>query len=70
MKYLVVLESGPTSFEAYATDLPGRVAVGATREEATTLIHRAIEFHIEGMKEDGLPIPAPNSPLEPVEIDA
>jgi predicted RNase H-like HicB family nuclease len=70
MKYLVVVESGPTSFGAYVPDLPGCVAVGSTREEVTTLIHEAIEFHIEGMKEDGLPIPAPSSSSELVEIDA
>lgn len=70
MKYLVVVESGPTSFGAYVPDLPGCIAVGATREEVTTLIHEAIEFHIEGMKEDGLPIPAPSSSPELVEIDA
>lgn len=61
MKYLVVVESGPNSFGAYLPDLAGCVAVGATSKEVTTLIHEAIEFHIEGMKEDGLPIPAPSS---------
>ena len=69
MKYLVVIEKGPTSFGAYVPDLPGCVAVGVTREEVTTLIHEAIEFHIEGMKEDGLSIPAPSSSPELVEVD-
>ena len=69
MKYLVVIENGPTSFGAYVPDLPGCVAVGATREEVTMLIHEAIEFHIEGMKEDGLSIPAPSSSPELVEVD-
>ena len=68
MKYLVVVESGPTSFGTYVPDLPGCVAVGATREEVTTLIHEAIEFHIEGMKEGGLPIPAPSSSSELVDV--
>ena len=70
MKYLVVVESGPTSFGAYVPDLPGCVAVGSTREEVTNLIHEAIAFHIEEMKEDGLPIPAPSSSPDLVEIDA
>ena len=70
MKYLVVIERGPSSFGAYVPDLPGCVAVAATREEITTLIHEAIEFHIEGLKEDGLPIPEPSSTPELVEVDA
>jgi predicted RNase H-like HicB family nuclease len=70
MKYLVVVESGPGSFGAYVPDLPGCVAVGSAREEVTLLIQEAIEFHIEGMKEDGLPIPSPSSTPELVEIAA
>ena len=70
MKYLVVVERGPASFGAYVPDLPGCIAVGTTREEVTTLIYEAIEFHIEGLKEDGLPVPAPSSSPELVEINA
>ena len=70
MKYLVVVEQGPTSFGAYVPDLPGCVAVGETRAEVTRLIHEAIEFHVEGMKEDGLAIPQANSTSELVEVDA
>ncbi|MBI5278939.1 MAG: type II toxin-antitoxin system HicB family antitoxin [Burkholderiales bacterium] len=69
MQYLVVIEQGPTSFGAYVPDLPGCVAVGETREEVTQLIHEAIEFHIEGMKEDGLPIPASHSSSAIVEVE-
>ena len=61
MQYLVVIEQGPTSFGAYVPDLPGCVAVGQSRAEVSRLIHEAIQFHIEGMKEDGLPIPEPHS---------
>lgn len=68
MQYLVVIEQGPNSFGAYAPDLPGCVAVGQTREEVTTLIHEAIEFHIEGIKLDGQQIPQPISTSELVEI--
>ena len=70
MQYLVVVEQGPTSFGAYVPDLPGCVAVGETRVEVTKLIHEAIEFHVEGMKEDGLAIPEPHSTSELVEVDA
>lgn len=70
MRYLVVLERGPSSVGAYVPDLPGCVAVGATLEEASTLIHEAREFHIEGLKLDGRPIPQPSSTSELVEVDA
>ena len=69
MKYLVIVERGPTSFSAYVPDLPGCVTVGSTREDVTRLIQEAIEFHIEGMREDGLPIPAPSSSADLVEIE-
>jgi predicted RNase H-like HicB family nuclease len=70
MRYLVVIEQGPTSFGAYVPDLPGCVAVGSTREEVTTLIHEAIEFHIEGLKADGQSVPQPSSTGELVDVDA
>lgn len=68
MKYAVVIEKGETSFGAYVPDLPGCVAVGETREEAQILIREAIEFHLEGMKEDGERMPEPHSEAEYVEI--
>ena len=67
MQYLVVIEQGASSFGAYVPDLPGCVAVGESRTEVTQLIHEAIQFHLEGMKEDGLPIPRPHSFSEIVE---
>ena len=70
MRYLVVVEEGLTSFGAYVPDLPGCVAAGETREEVLALIHEAIEFHLEGLKEDGQPIPSPSSSSELVEIAA
>ena len=70
MQYLVVIEQGPTSLGAYVPDLPGCVAVGATREEVAILIQEAIEFHIEGLKADGQPVPQPSSTAEVVEADA
>jgi predicted RNase H-like HicB family nuclease len=70
MEYLVVIERGPASFGAYVPDLPGCVAVGASREEVEALINEAIEFHIEGMREDGQPIPEPSSSARLVSVDA
>ena len=70
MRYLVVDEESPTSFGAYVPDLPGCVAAGETREEVLALIHEAIEFHLEGLKEDGQPIPPPSSSSELVDIAA
>ena len=61
MEYLVVIERGPNSFGAYVPDLPGCVAVGASREEVEGLIQEAIAFHIGGMRQDGLPVPQPSS---------
>ena len=70
MRYLVVVEKGPKSFGAYVPDLPGCVAAGDSREEVLTLIREAIEFHLEGLKEDGQSIPAPSSSSEVVEVEA
>lgn len=68
MKYAVVIEKGGSSFGAYVPDLPGCVAVGETREEALLLIREAIEFHIEGMKEEGETVPEPHSEAAYVEV--
>ena len=57
--YALVIERGETSFGVYAPDLPGCVAVAETREEALRLMEEAIRLHLEGMREDGLPIPEP-----------
>ena len=68
MKYIVIIEEGPTSFGAYAPDLPGCVAVGDTREEVSNLIREAIVLHLEGLREDGAPIPRAQSSTELVEV--
>jgi predicted RNase H-like HicB family nuclease len=59
MKYAVVIEKGPNNYSAYVPDLPGCVAAADTIEETERLIQGAIEFHIRGMKEDGIEIPPP-----------
>lgn len=68
MRYAVVFEKGPTSFGAYVPDLPGCVAVGETEEEVRRLIAEAIPLHLEGLREDGLPIPDPETKCEYVEV--
>jgi predicted RNase H-like HicB family nuclease len=70
MRYLVVVERGATSYGAYVPDLPGCIAVGETREEVLASIQEAIEFHLEGLKEDGQPIPPSSSSGEIVEVAA
>lgn len=67
-RYAVVIEQGPTSYGAYVPDLPGCVAVAETEEEVTELIREAIEFHLEGLRDAGQPIPEPTSRMAYVEI--
>jgi len=70
IRYMVVIERGETSWGAHVPDLPGCVAVGETREEVLQLIREAIELHIDGLKEDGLPVPTPSSEGEFIEVGA
>jgi predicted RNase H-like HicB family nuclease len=70
LKYAVVVERGETSFGAYVPDLPGCIAAANTKEEVLKLIHEAIEFHVEGLREDGQPVPEPSSSIEYVEVAA
>ena len=68
MKYAVVFEKGPTSYGATVPDLPGCVAVAESRQEVERLIQEAIAFHLEGMREDGLPIPEPQHDVAFVDV--
>lgn len=68
MRYMVVIEKGPSSFGAYVPDLPGCIAAAETRDEVLELIQEAIEFHLEGIKEEGVPVPQPHSYSEFVEV--
>ncbi|HYH87540.1 MAG TPA: type II toxin-antitoxin system HicB family antitoxin [Pyrinomonadaceae bacterium] len=70
MRYAVVIEEGANSFGAYVPDLPGCAAVAETREEVLSLIQEAIDFHLEGLRQDGQHIPEPSSSVEYVEIQA
>ncbi len=68
MQCAIVIEKGPTSYGAYVSDLPGCVAAAETKDEALQLIREAIEFHIEEMRDEGLPVPEPASSPEYVEV--
>ena len=70
MRYAVIIEEGENSFGAYVPDLPGCAAVAETKEELLRLIQEAIDFHIEGLREDGQPVPEPSSSVEYVEVQA
>ena len=69
MKYAVVIEQAGANFSAYAPDLPGCVATGATAQEVEDLMREAIELHLSGMREDNLPIPEPKSRVDYVEVE-
>ncbi len=68
VKYGIVIETGKNNCSAYVPDLPGCVATGTTIEETRQRIRKAIELHLEGMREDGEPIPQPLSVCDNVEV--
>ncbi len=68
-RFLVVIEKVNDNYSAYVPDLPGCIATGETREEAERLIHEAIQLHIEGMREDNLPIPESQTFAEFIAVD-
>ena len=70
MKYLVVIERGETSFGAYVPDLPGCIAAAESEAEVRRLIKEGIEFHIEGLRQDGQPVPPPSSSSTIIEVGA
>lgn len=70
MRYAIVIEKAESNFSAYVPDLPGCVAAGQTVEETETLIREAIAFHLDGVREDGLPVPQPRSQVDYVEVPA
>ncbi len=70
MRYAIVIENAGANYSAYVPDLPGCVATGATVAETEQQIREAIEFHIEGMRADGSPVPPPSSRVEYVEVAA
>jgi predicted RNase H-like HicB family nuclease len=69
-RYPVVIEKTGTGFGAYVPDLPGCVSTGPTIQETERNIRKAIEFHLDGMREDGTPIPQPSAVAAYIELPA
>jgi len=70
MRYAIVIEKAEGNYSAYVPDLPGCVATGTTVEETEQSIREAIEFHLDGMRDDDTPIPPPSSRVDYVEVAA
>jgi predicted RNase H-like HicB family nuclease len=70
MRYAIVIEQAAGNYSAYVPDLPGCVATGSTVKEVEQQIREAIAFHLDGLREDGLPVPTPSSQVEYVDIAA
>jgi predicted RNase H-like HicB family nuclease len=70
MRYAIVIEKAQGNYSAYVPDLPGCVATGDTVEEVEREIREAIEFHLDGLRQDGAEIPQPSSQVEYIEIAA
>jgi len=67
-RYLIVIEQTDTGYSTYSPDLPGCVSTGRTREDAEWNIREAIEFHVDGLKEDGYPVPEPQASSSYIEL--
>ena len=70
MRYAIVIEKAENNYAAYVPDLPGCVATGQTIDETEQQIREAIDLHLRGMREDGLPVPEPSSSVDYIEIAA
>jgi len=70
MKFLIVIEKAKRGFSAYSPDLPGCVAAGATRRSVEKAMREAIALHLEGLREDGRPVPSPRSWSSYVDVPA
>ena len=70
VRYAIVIERANDNFSAYVPDLPGCVATGNTLKETEQAIREAIEFHIEGLRDDGAPVPPPTSRVDYVDVAA
>lgn len=69
-RYLIVIEQTTTGFSAYSPDVSGCVSTGRTRDEVETAMREAIEFHLDGLREDGAPIPKPSASAAYVDVAA
>ena len=70
MKYLIVIEKTETGFSAYSPDLPGCVATGSTRDEVEKTMKESIEFHLDGLREEGCQVPPPHTYSTYIEVPA
>lgn len=70
MRFAIVIEKAKSNYSAYVPDLPGCVATGSSLSDADERIRKAIQFHLEGMKQDGLPVPRPACAVDYVEVAA
>ncbi|MEO7916035.1 MAG: type II toxin-antitoxin system HicB family antitoxin [Dokdonella sp.] len=70
MRYAIVIEQAASNYSAYVPDLPGCVATGSTIEVVEAQMREAIAFHLEGLREDGAPVPPPSSQVEYVDVAA
>jgi predicted RNase H-like HicB family nuclease len=70
MRYAIVIENAGSNYSAYVPDLPGCIATGESLAVTEQAIREAIEFHLDGMREDGTPIPPPSSRVDYVEVAA
>jgi predicted RNase H-like HicB family nuclease len=68
MKYLIIIEPTSTGYSAYSPDLPGCASTGATREKCESNMHEAIEFHLDGLRLEGEPIPQPATVAAFIEV--
>lgn len=69
-RYAIVIEKAKSNYAGYVPDLPGCVATGATRRETERRLREAIEVHVQGLREDALPVPKPSSRVDYVEVVA
>lgn len=70
MKLLIVIEKTRTGFSAYSPDLPGCIATGGTRKQVEASMKKAVRFHLDGMRAEGIRVPVPRSYSTHVEVPA
>jgi len=69
-RYAIVIEKADSNYSAYVPDLPGCIATGSTVQETEELLREAIAFHVQGLEEEGLPVPEPSSVVDYVEFQS
>lgn len=70
MKLLIIVEETPTGFSAFSPDLEGCIATGASRDEVERVMREAMEFHLDGLRREGHPVPQPHTYATFVEVAA